>query len=127
MARQKRTHDSRAIRQRRRVGEPMGVLHVRALMPFRAAGRVVVAVIALAMASAAFAHEIGTTQVTAEFRRDHTYVINVVTGSSSLLSKLQHHPIRPIADPVAMARPQARARALAEHAAIRFGSLRCPP
>src|SRR5258708_26934839 len=116
MARQERTHDSRALRQRRRVGEPMGVLHVRALMAFRAAGRVVVAVIALAMASAAFAHEIGTTQVTAEFRRDHTYVIDVATGSSSLLPHLEHRRIRPIPDEVAAARlppPAPRVRAAA--------------
>ncbi len=105
----------------------MGVLHVRALMAFRAARPVALGVIALAMASAAFAHEIGTTQVTAEFRRDHTYVINVVTGSSSLLSKLEHHRIGPIADPVAMARLQARARELAEAAEIRFGSVRVTP
>src|SRR5258708_10804224 len=116
MARQERTHDSCALRQRRRVGEPMGVLHVRTLIAFRAARPVALAVIALAMATAAFAHEIGTTQVTAEFRRDHTYVINVVTGSSSLLSKLEHRRIGPIADPVAMARLPVPARWLAEEA-----------
>src|SRR5258708_1409423 len=127
MARQERTHDSRALRQRRRVGEPMGVLHVRALMAFRAAGRVVVAVIALAMASAAFAHEIGTTQVMAEFRGDHTYVIDVATGSSSLWSKLEHRRIGPIPDDVAAARLQARAHDLAEAAEIRFSAVRVAP
>lgn len=45
----------------------MGLAHVRALT------------FALLLASVASAHEIGTTQVTARFNRDHTYKIDVVT------------------------------------------------
>jgi len=37
----------------------------------------------------AAAHEIGTTQVRAELRRDHTYRIDVVTAPRNLLDKLQ--------------------------------------
>lgn len=107
----------------------MGVLHIRALIALYAGRerRVALGVIALAMATTAFAHEIGTTQVTAEFRRDHTYVIDVATGSSSLLSKIEHRRVGPIPDEVAAARLQARARDLAEAAEIRFGGVRVTP
>lgn len=95
----------------------MGVLHVRALA----------LAALLAVAAPVTAHEIGTTQVAADFRRDHTYVIDVVTGSSSLLSKIEHRRIGPIADEIAVSRLQARARDLAEAAEIRFGGTRVTP
>ena len=89
--------------------------------------RVVLLFVALAVATGAFAHEIGTTQVTAEFRHDHTYVIDVATGPLSLLSKLEHRRIGPVPDPIAVARLQARASDLARAAEIRFGGLRVTP
>ncbi len=49
----------------------MGFAHVRTLTGL---------VLALLIASAVSAHEIGTTQVHAVFRRDHTYAIDVVTA-----------------------------------------------
>jgi hydrogenase/urease accessory protein HupE len=89
--------------------------------------RAVLVLVALAVATGALAHEIGTTQVTAEFRRDHTYVIDMATGSSSLLSKLEHRRIGPIPDSEAVTRLQAHARDLADAAEIRFGGLRVNP
>ena len=67
----------------------MGLAHVRALT------------FALLIASVASAHEIGTTQVTARFQRDHTYEIDVVT--------LRH------------------SKDFAQAAEIRFGSVRVNP
>lgn len=67
----------------------MGLAHVRALT------------FALLIASVASAHEIGTTQVTARFNRDHTYEIDVVT--------LRH------------------ANDFAQAAEIRFGGIRVHP
>jgi hydrogenase/urease accessory protein HupE len=84
-------------------------------------------IVGLSFALTASAHEIGTTQVTAEFRRDHTYVVDVNTGSSSLLSKLEHRRIGPIPDPEAVVRLQAHARDLADAAEIRFGATRVTP
>ena len=51
------------------MGEPVGFAHVRALT------------LALLVTATAAAHEIGTTQVTARFNRDHTYEVDVVTQS----------------------------------------------
>ncbi|HEX2834910.1 MAG TPA: HupE/UreJ family protein [Thermoanaerobaculia bacterium] len=45
--------------------------------------------ILLICASSALAHEIGTTQVRVELRRNHTYRIDVVTAPQALLNKLE--------------------------------------
>src|SRR5438067_1026723 len=45
--------------------------------------------------SAAQAHEIGTTQVHALFRKDHTYSIDVITAPQALVNKVEtqrHQP-----------------------------------
>jgi hydrogenase/urease accessory protein HupE len=81
----------------------------------------------LLLTAGARAHEIGTTQVTAEFRRDHTYAIDLATGSSALLSKIEHKRIGPIPDEVAVVRLQSHAKELAEAAEIRFGGVRVAP
>lgn len=99
----------------------MGLAHLRALtLAFACA-------LACAFACAARAHEIGTTIVTAEFRADHTYVIEVVTGPLSLLSKIEHRRIEPVADEVAAARLRTHTRELLEAAEIRFGGQRVTP
>lgn len=43
----------------------------------------------LTITLSAFAHEIGTTQVRVELKRDHTYTIDVITAPQSLLNKLE--------------------------------------
>ena len=70
----------------------MGIAHVRALT------------LALLLATPLLGHEIGTTQVTARFNRDHTYDVDVVTKS-----------------------PLVRGANLAEAAEIRFGGVRVTP
>src|SRR5262249_32664577 len=115
VAGEERSHDCRAGGQRRRLGESVGFAHVRAL------------IFAALVATPAMAHEIGTTQVTAEFRRDHTYVIDVATGAASLLSKIEHRRIAPMPDPVAVTRLQVHARELANAAEIRFGGVPVAP
>ncbi|HJW94522.1 MAG TPA: HupE/UreJ family protein [Thermoanaerobaculia bacterium] len=70
----------------------MGIAHVRALT------------LALLVATPLLAHEIGTTQVTARFNRDHTYDVDVVTKS-----------------------PLVRGANLSEAAEIRFGGVRVKP
>ena len=91
----------------------MGVRHVRAL------------IVASLLALPALAHEIGTTQVTAHFNRDHTYDVDVVTGPASLLSKIEHRRIAPAPD--VRARLLAHARDLAGAADVRFGGVRATP
>jgi hydrogenase/urease accessory protein HupE len=91
----------------------VGVRHVRAL------------IVALLFALPAIAHEIGTTQVTARFNRDHTYEVDVVTGPASLLSKIEHHRVAP--GPDVHARLAAHTRELADAAEIRFGNVRVSP
>ena len=88
----------------------MGVAHLRALT------------LALVVATTLSAHEIGTTQVTTRFHRDHTYEIDVVTGPASLLSKIERRRIAP--GPDVHARLAAHARKLGEAAEIRFGGVR---
>jgi len=95
------------------MGEPVGIRHLRAL------------IVAAAVAFPALAHEIGTTQVTARFNRDHTYEIDVVTGPASLLSKIEHRRVAP--GPDVRARLLAHARELREAAEIRFGGVRVEP
>jgi hydrogenase/urease accessory protein HupE len=70
----------------------VGIAHVRALIA------------ALIVAAPIFAHEIGTTQVTARFNRDHTYEVDVVTKS-----------------------PLVRGANLVDAAEIRFGGVRVKP
>ena len=60
----------------------MGVAHVRALIAAAIAG----------LALPAAAHEIGTTQVHALFRRNHTYEVRVITDRASLDRKLLRAP-----------------------------------
>src|SRR4051794_5096451 len=91
MADQVRAARAGAGGNERRLGEPVGLAHVRALT------------FAL-LAVTASAHEIGTTQVTARFNRDHTYEVDVVTRS-----------------------PLVRGANLQEAAEIRFGALRVSP
>ena len=50
--------------------------------------RLALATIALGP-SAAQAHEIGTTQVHALFRKDHTYAIDVITAPQALANKIE--------------------------------------
>lgn len=61
----------------------MGIAHVRALIG---------CAVALALALPAAAHEIGTTQVHALFRRNHTYEVRVITDRPTLDRKLLRAP-----------------------------------
>jgi hydrogenase/urease accessory protein HupE len=74
----------------------VGFAHVRALT------------LALLIAATASAHEIGTTQVTARFNRDHTYAVDVVTAPSTF-RRIVHD------------------KDLASAAEIRFGGVRVNP
>jgi hydrogenase/urease accessory protein HupE len=79
----------------------------------------------------ASAHEIGTTQVHALFRKDHTYQIDVVTGPQSLLGKLETRTLRPRSPQLSPAELrthlQAFAKDLAQAAEIRFGATAVTP
>ncbi len=88
----------------------MGIAHLRALT--RAA---LFALLALPLA----AHEIGTTQVTARFNRDHTYDVDVVTGPASLLTKIEHRRVNPA--PNLQPLLQLHQKELAAAAEIHFG------
>ncbi len=94
----------------------MGIAHLRALTG---------GALLLLLASAAAAHEIGTTQVTARFNRDHTYEIDVVTGPASLLTKIEHRRINPA--PNLQPLLQLHEKELAGAAEIRFGGRRVQP
>jgi hydrogenase/urease accessory protein HupE len=108
----------------------VGVAHVptvRGIKPFAAA----LVATWLLIAATAFAHEIGTTQVHALFRKDHTYQINLVTGPQSLLGKLEarmHKPRSPQLPPAALrAHLMIFAPELAQAAEIRFGGVGVKP
>jgi hydrogenase/urease accessory protein HupE len=78
----------------------VGFADVRAL-------RRLLPLLALLAAAPASAHEIGTTQVNATFRKDHTYVIDIITGGDSLLARVEHRaglPRSPQLAPAAVAR-----------------------
>ncbi len=51
--------------------------------------RIFLIITMLTITLSAFAHEIGTTQVRVELKRDHTYTIDVITAPQSLLNKLE--------------------------------------
>ena len=86
---------------------------------------------ALSLASAMEAHEIGTTQVHAIFRKDHTFTIDVITAPQALLNKLEAraHQARSAAlTPLQLQeRLQSLAPGLASAASIRFGSINVAP
>jgi hypothetical protein len=63
------------------------LIRLRHLLP-RARGRRSLLVLALLLASSASAHEIGTTQVRALFKRDHTYVIDVIASTQAITKRL---------------------------------------
>lgn len=77
------------------------------------------------------AHEIGTSHVNAELRKDHTYRIDVVTAPQSLVNKLEGRTKQRLSmelPPGALrARLQAFAPELAKAADIRFGDVRVTP
>jgi hydrogenase/urease accessory protein HupE len=83
-------------------------------------------VVVVALTSPARAHEIGTTQVHAVFRRDHTFSIDVVTAPQALLNKIEAQKHLPRSSKLATAELQQRLQSLtpqlAEAASIRFGS-----
>ncbi|HET7437343.1 MAG TPA: HupE/UreJ family protein [Thermoanaerobaculia bacterium] len=100
----------------------MGVAHFRAL----------IAAFAVALLAATLsAHEIGTTQVTAHFQRNHTYSIDVVTAPQSLINKVEaaaHQKRSPQLTPAQQQqRLQSFARDLAGSADIRFDDRRMMP
>jgi hydrogenase/urease accessory protein HupE len=83
----------------------VGLAHLRALIA------------ALLLACAAYAHEIGTTQVTARFEHGQ-YAIDVLTSPTALLRKIDRRPGATLA---------MHTRELADAAEIRFGSVRVEP
>lgn len=95
----------------------MGLAHVRAL--------IVVTVAASLVATAASAHEIGTTRVRVRFYKDHTFQIDVVTAPMSLLRKLEGAaglPRAPQLPPTLLRqRLQAQGTRFASKCEIRFG------
>jgi len=95
----------------------VGIAHLRTLIALA---------IAAAASLAAHAHEIGTTQVTASFHRDHTYTIDLVTGPSSLLSKIEHRRVS-VTPEEAARRLRARVAEITAAADIRFGGQRVKP
>src|SRR4051794_21313569 len=99
------------------MGEPVGLAHLRALT----------ALALVALAAAAHAHEIGTTQVDAHFRRDHTYQIDVVTAPQSLLERLEHRGMAPVGAPELRHRLQQNAATFAKAVDIEFGEERSVP
>ncbi|MDP9361485.1 MAG: HupE/UreJ family protein [Acidobacteriota bacterium] len=105
------------------MGEPVGIAHIRALIG--------VTLAALSFAAGVQAHEIGTTQVHAIFRKDHTFTIGVITAPQALVNKLeaQAHQARSTAltTPQLQERLQAFAPRLAGAASIRFGSISVAP
>lgn len=82
------------------MGEPVGIAHLRAL------GLAFLLVVAVS----ASAHEIGTTRVSATFRRDHTYVIDMTTAREGLLRRRALNPA-----------------ALAKSIDVEFGATRAVP
>jgi len=79
----------------------------------------------------ASAHEIGTTQVTATFLRDHTYRVELVTSPQSLLSKLEVASRLPRSPRLPPAETKQRLLQLAPtllgHVRIDFGTPMPPP
>jgi hydrogenase/urease accessory protein HupE len=79
----------------------------------------------IALASHARAHEIGTTQVHAVFRKDHTFAIDVVTAPQALLNKIEAQTHVPRSSKLSPAQLQQRLQSLSPQlagaASIRFG------
>jgi hydrogenase/urease accessory protein HupE len=100
----------------------VGLTHVRAL---------IVTVVALTLGTQLHAHEIGTTQVHATFRKDHTFSIDVITAPQALANKLEAraHQARSTALTAVQLqqRLQAFAPQLGDAANIQFGSVRVVP
>jgi hydrogenase/urease accessory protein HupE len=88
------------------------------------------AFVLLSIASAAHAHEIGTTQVHAVFRKDHTFTIDVITAPQALLNKLEAaaHQSRStgLTTPELQTRLRSLSPQLAGAASIRFGAVEAP-
>lgn len=95
----------------------MGVAHLRAL----------IALLVLSIAGAVSAHEIGTTQVTAHFHRDHTYSIDVTTAPQALLQKVARKRLPQLQPREQETRLRAFAAQLADAAEIRFDETRVAP
>ena len=89
------------------------------------------AVVIVLSARVAFAHEIGTTQVTATFHKDHTYRIDVVTAPRTLLNRLEGSsgkPRLPVATtPELRERLQKSAAEIQKSAEIKFNGVRVTP
>jgi len=73
------------------------------------------------------AHEIGTTQVRAELRKDHTYRIDVITAPQALLNRLEKNRSQGLSDQELQARLQRLAQQFANAVDIRFGEKRSTP
>ncbi len=88
--------------------------------------RIVFVLAIIALASPVHAHEIGTTQVHAVFRKDHTFSIDVVTAPQALLNKIEAQKHLPRSSKLTTVDLQQRLRSftpqLAEAASIRFGN-----
>ena len=101
----------------------MGFAHLRAL--------IVASLATIAILPPLQAHEIGTTQVHALFKKDHTYSIDVTTAPQALLNKLetQNHLMRSkgLLPSQLQQRLQSLAPQLAGAASIQFGALRAVP
>src|SRR5262249_41438158 len=104
-------HDSCAGGRRCRMGELLGIAHLRAERPMRVMpphrlsqvkfrccaepsrrlviGVACVAALMLICSSVARAHEIGTTRVAVLFQADRSYQIEIITDATALLEKLQ--------------------------------------
>lgn len=85
----------------------------------------------LLAASAASAHEIGTTLVHVTFQKDHTYLVELTTAPQALLNKLEVRAHQPrstgLAPEELQKRLQAAAPLLRDAADIRFGAVRAIP
>src|SRR5438874_10261341 len=92
---------------------------------------IALAVLSIAITSAAHAHEIGTTQVHALFRKDHTYSIDVITAPQALANKIETQRHLPRSSALTARQLQDRlqtfAPQLAEAASIRFGTVAASP
>jgi hypothetical protein len=101
----------------------VGLAHLRAL---------IAAIVAIVIVTPeCSAHEIGTTQVDAVFRKNHTYVIDVTTAPQALLNKLEarahqrRSPSLPL--PELQMRLREQVPALAQAVDLRFGAMRVTP
>jgi hypothetical protein len=93
--------------------------------------RLFLALALIVLASPARAHEIGTTQVHALFRKDHTFSIDVVTAPQALPNKIEAQKHLPRSAKLSPEQLQQRLQSLspqlAEAASIRFGGESAAP